>query len=238
MKTAKVIPLPVHPVDGSWRRRFLSSLRLAALSTLAYLIICLLKISLRWRAAIYEADLEELKKRPFILAFWHCHLALPIWWYKSFRSNSSRRMTVIISAHGDGRIIAGAMQKLGLEVVTGSSSRGGVRALSGLIRAAAEGSDLTVTPDGPRGPAQQVKRGVVDLAMHTGLPIVPLAFQVTNAWRIKSWDKMIIPKPFAKAWFRIGAPIQVPKHASLGEREEVARELAAVLNRLGGQNAD
>lgn len=234
-KPAQVIKLPVERVEGAWHRRIFRALRVFLLSRLVIIILWILRVTLRWREPVYAASLKEALSGPFIMTFWHSRLVLPCWWYKSIRKGTTRNLNVIISAHGDGRIIAAAMEALGFEITTGSSSRGGARALAQMIRVARDGGDLCVTPDGPRGPAEVVKRGVIDLAMHTGLPIVPLSFRVSSCWRIRSWDRLIIPKPFAVAQFWVGRPMVVSKSASLGEREELARELAETLIELGGE---
>lgn len=228
----RIVTLPVERADVPWYRRLFRGLKRVLLSRLAVLVLYFLRLTLRWRKTVYAQPMGDVLNRPFILAFWHSRLVLPCWWYRDL--GTGRSMQIIISAHGDGRIIAGAMEALGLEVITGSSSKGGARALAQMIRAARDGSDLCVTPDGPRGPAEQVKRGIIDLAMHSGLPIVPLSYRAGSFWRVRSWDRMIIPKPFSTAQFWVGAPIRVAKNASLGEREVLAKELSRVLVELGG----
>ena len=122
-----------------------------------------------------------------ILAFWHAQqLMIPI----GYRGTGSH---VLISQHGDGEIISRIIARFGHEAVRGSSTRGGAGALRTLIKLGRSGQDLVVTPDGPKGPRQVAKRGVVQLAKATGLPIVPLAFACSkkNSSRagIASWSR-------------------------------------------------
>ena len=108
--------------------------------------------------------------RGMIFAFWHSRqLMMPL----AYRG---RRIHVLISRHRDGEIIARLIGRFGFHSVRGSTTRGGMTALRSLIRAGEEGGDLCVTPDGPKGPAQVAKPGVVHLAKATGLPIVPVTF--------------------------------------------------------------
>jgi len=105
-----------------------------------------------------------------IIAFWHARqLMMPL----TYRGTQAY---ILISQHQDGEIIARIVERFGLKAVRGSSTRGGVEALRELIRLGRSGVDLVVTPDGPKGPAQVVKMGVIQLARASGLPIVPLAF--------------------------------------------------------------
>lgn len=131
--------------------------------------------------------------RSIILAFWHAQqLMIPF----GYRGPGSH---VLISQHGDGEIIARIIARFGHEAVRGSSTRGGAAALRTLIKLGRSGKDVVVTPDGPKGPRQVAKLGVVQLAKATGLPIVPLGFACSkkNSSRagIASWCR--IPSPAA-----------------------------------------
>jgi lysophospholipid acyltransferase (LPLAT)-like uncharacterized protein len=105
-----------------------------------------------------------------IIAFWHARqLMMPL----TYRGTLAH---ILISQHQDGEIIARIVERFGFKAVRGSSTRGGVQALRELIRLGRSGVDLVVTPDGPKGPAQIVKMGVIQLARASRLPIIPLAF--------------------------------------------------------------
>lgn len=133
-----------------------------------------------------QVDALYRQGQHIILAFWHAQqLMVPIG-YRGAGSN------VLISQHQDGEIIARIISRFGHRAVRGSSTRGGALALRELIRLGRSGADLVVTPDGPKGPRQVAKLGVVQLAKATGLPIVPLAFSCSkkNSSRagIGSWS--------------------------------------------------
>jgi hypothetical protein len=139
-----------------------------------------------------EVDALYRDGRHIILAFWHAQqLMIPV----GYRGTGSH---VLISQHGDGEIITRIISQFGHDAVRGSSTRGGAGALRALIKLGRSGQDLVVTPDGPKGPRQVAKRGVVQLAKATGLPIVPLAFACSkkNSSRagIASWSHIRLPE--------------------------------------------
>src|SRR6476660_8505101 len=117
-----------------------------------------------------EVDAVYRSGRHIILAFWHAQQLMIPTGYRGTGAN------VLVSQHQDGEIIARIISRFGHWAVRGSSTRGGAFALRELIRRGRSGADLVVTPDGPKGPRQVAKLGVIQLANATGLPIVPLAF--------------------------------------------------------------
>lgn len=130
-------------------------------------IACSMRFSTQGHEAV---DALYREGRHIILAFWHSQqLMIPF----GYRGTGSH---VLISSHGDGEIIARIIARFGHEAVRGSSTRGGAGALRVLIKLGRSGRDVVVTPDGPKGPRQVAKLGVIHLAKATGLPIVPLAF--------------------------------------------------------------
>ena len=127
----------------------------------------------------------------FIFAFWHAHqLMMPL----AYRGSAARRLYILISQHRDGELIQQAASRFGFQSVRGSSTRGGVAAFRELVRLGKSGVDFVVTPDGPRGPRQVAKIGVVQLAKSTGLPIVPVTF---------GCSKKKCSRAGIASWFRI-----------------------------------
>lgn len=135
--------------------------------------------------------------RPVIYALWHNRIFTmpPIWWRTG---GNLRKSVVLTSASKDGAILAKAMSVFGLGAVRGSSSRRAVAALIGMKRSLKEGYDVCITPDGPRGPRYSFHPGVIKLAQSTGAPIVPIHLKFTEAWHLKSWDRLVIPKLFSE----------------------------------------
>lgn len=162
--------------------------------------------------------------RPVVMVLWHGEL-LPLLWTERVRG-----LTVLISEHGDGEIVARVALSLGYRTVRGSTSRGGGRALLGMSRALEQdGRSLAITPDGPRGPARTFAPGALIVAQRTGAPVVTMAAGASRAWRLKSWDSFLIPKPFARVTVAYGDPIGVDA-ATVREAASQAARFETLLN--------
>ncbi|MDQ6970132.1 MAG: lysophospholipid acyltransferase family protein [Mariprofundus sp.] len=169
------------------------------------IIILFLEHSIRWQTigAAYSPDDAQRN----IYAFWHARmLQIPY-----FSRGGRWHGYMLISSHRDGGFIADSMHLLGIETVRGSSTRGGARAMLKMLRAVkTENRHLGITPDGPKGPREVVQKGTVQLAMKAGLPIVPVCYATKGHWRINSWDRFYIPKPFSRGVFVIGDAVHIP----------------------------
>jgi lysophospholipid acyltransferase (LPLAT)-like uncharacterized protein len=163
----------------------------------------------------------EREGKPFILAFWHRHLLLMPYAYRG------RRISVLVSQSRDGELIARTVARLGIDSSRGSSSRGGMAGMRTLLRKAADGWDIAFTPDGPRGPLREVQPGVILAAAATGLPIQPVAIAASRAKLLRSWDRFMVPLPFAAVHFVYGEPLAVERRGNL---ETAAAELKARLD--------
>src|SRR5262245_47241527 len=169
-------------------------LKLAVLPPVAAAVIRALGRSMRIETRGHE-HIDQLYRegKRVIIAFWHARqLMMPL----TYRGTLAH---ILISQHQDGEIIARIVERFGLRAVRGSSTRGGVEALRELIRLGRSGVDLVVTPDGPKGPAQVVKLGVIQLARVSKLPIIPLTFSCSkkNFFRagIASWSRTKVTPP-------------------------------------------
>ena len=149
---------------------------------------------------------------PIIAAAWHNRLLmLPI---SARRFVPTRPGAALISASRDGGWIAELVKKCGFDVVRGSSSRQGVAAILQMGDVLASGRDVIISPDGPRGPVYQVEPGIIFLAQKSGFPVMPLHLEFSSSWRVKSWDRFFVPKPFSKARLIFGKPYHVAATAS------------------------
>jgi lysophospholipid acyltransferase (LPLAT)-like uncharacterized protein len=160
-----------------------------------------------WRIEWIGAAEREARKQAgerWIFALWHARLLGLTYAHRNWG------VGVLISQHRDGEIIARIVERLGFVVGRGSSTRGGEAGARDMLRLAEEGRILAITPDGPRGPAERVKPGLVYLASHTGYPVVPVAMAARPAWRLRSWDGFRVPRPFAKVLIGYGAALAVP----------------------------
>lgn len=190
-------------------------------------------IALTWRIRV--RDDEELKRlraerKPVIFSLWHGQM-LPLLYH-----HRGEGVSVLISEHGDGEIIARIATRLGFRTVRGSTSRGAARALLGLVRELEDGHDLAITPDGPRGPAKSFAPGALIVAQRGKAPIIPAIAVASSAWRLGSWDRFLIPKPFARITIAYGPALRFDAsnaRDAVGESER-AREAMIVTEEGAG----
>ena len=158
-----------------------------------------------------------------IYTFWHDRVFLATYFWQR------RRIVVMTSRSFDGEYIARFIQRFGYGVARGSSSRGATGAIVEMVRLMRAGCPTAFTIDGPRGPRHVAKMGAVLLAKKTGNPILPFTINTEKCWRINSWDRPQIAKPFSRAQVHIAPPIFVPPDASDAElqakRDELQRSL-------------
>jgi lysophospholipid acyltransferase (LPLAT)-like uncharacterized protein len=195
MKLRNPLLIRMTALLGSWALR-------AWLGTLTYRIVVepgSVAPSARGRRGIY--------------VIWHEMLLLPT-------LHARHGFSVLASRHADGELIAQAVRMLGGHAVRGSTSSAGVGALRMLIRKGRV-NNLAITPDGPRGPRRELKAGAVFLASKTGLPLIPVGFAVRECKRIRSWDRMVLPKPGTLVTVVIGTPVEVPPDL---DREGIEQE--------------
>ncbi|UCD51775.1 MAG: lysophospholipid acyltransferase family protein [Phycisphaerales bacterium] len=165
-----------------------------------------------------------------IFAFWHDRLFYLAYFY--VKNSRGRKVTMLVSLSRDGDYGVALVRRLGQEVVRGSTSRGGRRAVSELARTIAEGGNVGITPDGPRGPAHKVNEGTIKLAQITGARIIPVSFDASRKHRLHSWDRFILVKPFGRVHVAVGGAIEVPRRITAEERERYCRQLERSLSHL------
>ena len=205
-----------------WKARWLVALGFRLLQILART----LRYEMDDRAGVLGKPVEG----NYIAALWHNRLLLISFVLKKFFPQ--RPSAGLISASRDGDMIADVTQRFGFDVVRGSSSRMGASALRELSEVLASGRDVLITPDGPRGPAYELGPGIIFLAQKTGAPVVPVNMEYSNCWRVKSWDRFIIPKPFSKVRVIIGQPQRISSTSSDEEFERERLRLQSVMMSL------
>jgi len=144
---------------------------------------------------------------PSIYAIWHGEMLMASTAYKHYTKRET--IDTIVSNHFDGELVAKLMQLFGGGTIRGSTSKGGVSALRGALKALQNGRDIGITPDGPRGPRHTVADGAAALAMIRKVPIITMNCNPTSYWSMKSWDHFCIPKPFSTIEFYFGDPFYV-----------------------------
>lgn len=159
-----------------------------------------------------------------IVAFWHGRLLMMPFLFPE------QPRVILISQHRDGEYISRIAERLGSSVIRGSATRGGLRAFKQMMKALKEGYHVVITPDGPKGPREKVKPGVIELAKLSGAPIVPVSFSASRGRALKSWDAFFLPFPFCRAVYVWGDPIYVEPTAT---KAEAAKYQDLLEERLG-----
>lgn len=155
-----------------------------------------------------RADLLGTPAQPrYIGALWHNRLLLLPFVIQRFLPQ--RQGAALISPSKDGALLAALVERFGFQPVRGSSSRKGASAMLQLADVMANGRDAVITPDGPRGPSYQIGPGLIFLAQKSGAAVVPINMEYSACWRLRSWDRFILPKPFSAVRITFGEPHRV-----------------------------
>jgi lysophospholipid acyltransferase (LPLAT)-like uncharacterized protein len=177
------------------------------------------------RTLRYEiVDRSNLTSTPvtenYVGALWHNRLLLISYVLKRFAPH--RPGAGLISASRDGDLIAPLVERFGFQAVRGSSSRLGATGMLELVGILAAGRDVLLTPDGPRGPVYELGPGIILLAQKSGAPIQPINLEFSSCWRLNSWDRFILPRPFSKVRVIFG-PLHHVKSTTTPEEFEAER---------------
>ncbi len=218
-KAKDATPKVVVPRKADWKGR------LAAWAI--YWTIRSVSWTIRFRFDEKSSFFRGEKPGPLIFCVWHNRLFLSAMVYEKWRKRlgMKRRMAGLVSASRDGGMLAAIFEKFDMTAVRGSSSRRGAQALLEMTSQAEQGLDLSVTPDGPRGPCYSVQHGVVSLAQVTGIPVLPVSFRLSWKISLKSWDRFQIPLPFSRCDIEVGEMLRVDREISKEAREEARQEL-------------
>ncbi len=160
-----------------------------------------------------------IKGPPCVFTFWHYSI-----FYVVHLSRGSRWVPMV-SASADGEYVARILEGLGYRVVRGSRGRGGVRALRQMLKLIGDDGNGAVVADGSQGPPLEVQGGVILMAAHLGVPVVPIVWAADRYWTFSSWDRTVLPKPFSRILVRCGKPFTVPKEAGREEFEQYRQRL-------------
>jgi lysophospholipid acyltransferase (LPLAT)-like uncharacterized protein len=177
------------------------------LIAVGFRILQLWALTLRYKIEDRAGIVGKVTAQNYIASLWHNRLLIFPFVLRRFFPD--RHGAALISASRDGELLADAIKRFGYDVVRGSSSRLGASAILQLSQTLASGRDVVITPDGPRGPAYELGPGIVFLAQKSGAAVVPVNIEYSSCWRLKSWDRFILPRPFAKVHVIIGSPHHV-----------------------------
>ena len=164
---------------------------------------------INFRIRYYDKTVDPVRSEyneHVIFSFWHEYIVviLPRWGHTP--------LTVLCSQHRDGELVNQTAESLGLNIVRGSTSRGGAAAIRAM-KTNSKFSSIAMTPDGPRGPRREMAMGPVYLASLLGMPLVPVGVGISNPYRLSTWDKFAIPRPLSRVRVIFGPKFRVPRKA-------------------------
>jgi hypothetical protein len=194
-------------------------LMLRVVPPLAAVLLRLLGATLRYEEICEDGGEPDRRDGASVWCFWHRCL-LPAACFFHGRPGT----VLLISASFDGELIARTIERLGYETVRGSSSRAGSSGLRALARAVDEGATAVIPGDGPRGPRYVLKPGVTKLAQMTGLPVRSFYLLPQRAWVLRSWDALLVPKPFSRVVMVWSRPVAPPESDDSAEEARLAVE--------------
>jgi lysophospholipid acyltransferase (LPLAT)-like uncharacterized protein len=195
---------------------------------LFYLITKFICFSIRWKC--YDKDQKSNifnNKNQYIFCCWHNRLFLG-----PHLLPRNRIINALQSSHSDGMITSIAFKYLGMKVILGSTLKGGMQAFRKMVKCVNNGESIAITPDGPKGPKEMVKEGVIKLAQITGTPIIPLVWSTDKFKQVNSWDGFVIPFPFSRGVYSFGKPIYVKKKINEKDFEASRLKLENEIKRL------
>ncbi len=203
----------------SWWRSVQPALFAFLITSIARLI----GLTLRWRVLGERENLDGVQGGK-IIAGWHGRTFLAALRWRN------RGYYALISRSRDGEMQDRIFRRFGYRTVRGSTKRGGARAAVECARLLRKGETFVFTPDGPRGPSGEVQEGILWLAKKSGAVIIPGGAAARPRWMARSWDRYMVPLPFAKAVIVLGEPIRVPKDATDEQLQQIGGQLKQALN--------
>lgn len=184
--------------------------------------------TLEYRAAYYDPTVDPAHPQfrgPAIFLFWHEYIPF------LFHLRGHCRVAMLLSQHQDAEWLAQAARHMGFGTIRGSTNRGGLAALRELFERGRV-SNLTITPDGPRGPRRRMAPGAVFVASRLGIPLVPVGLAYERPWRLSTWDRFAVPRPGTRARGIAGPRMYVPADLDRAGIEAYRQYVEQVLNML------
>ena len=154
------------------------------------------------------------KNKSFVVCFWHNRLLMAVFCWKW-----PHELKMLISGHSDGKIISNAISNFGIQTISGSARKNNVSSLKEILKEINDNSIIGITPDGPKGPNEEVKIGLISLLKKTNVPVLPLSYSAKFKFTLNTWDKFIFVTPFNKFVAVWGNPFQFDKNKTLTENK-------------------
>jgi len=184
--------------------------------------------TLSYQRVLYDESADPASSQfqgPAIFLFWHEYIACPFY----LRGNTG--IAMLLSQHRDADWLADAAPHMGFDTIRGSTYRGGTKALLKIMREL-DGRNLAITPDGPRGPRRRMAQGPIYVASRTGMPLILLGIGYSHPWRMPTWDRFALPRPYSDARVIAGPKIHLPRDLDRNGVEHYRQQMETLLNRL------
>mgnify|MGYP000918017775 CR=1 FL=1 len=199
-------------------KALLRELKVRLAPTLGWLLINFLGRTSRFTVRGFDRMQDMMRRgQGFILIIWHGRTMLPVFYCRNMG------IQAIISLSRDGEMQSRIFKRFGFTIIRGSTGRGGMKAALTAVKRLQEGGTLALTPDGPRGPANQVQDGTVFMAKKAGVPIIPVGVGISRRKLMRTWDSYALPKPFGRCGLIFGEPITLPDDADDEELKEMLK---------------
>ncbi len=203
-------------------KRLKRKILLVVIPPLGYLFIKLLYATCKKRFHLPKEGYIS----PSIVSFWHGEILMNPFLYKKYMKNV--KISLMISEHFDGELIARTAGFFGFGFIRGSSFKGGVKALKESFGKIDKGESIAITPDGPRGPRHTVADGIVMIAQKKNIPVIVYRYKASSFWQINSWDRFIIPKPFCRLDFYASKPFYITGMSREEAKKAIKEKLSHV----------
>jgi len=184
--------------------------------------------TLEAQMAFYDPEVDPFHSEfrgPVLFVFWHEYIPTPFY----YRGHCN--IAILISQHRDAEWLSAAAAYMGFDTVRGSTRRGGTAALLELARKS-ETMNLAITPDGPRGPRRVLAPGAIYLSSKLQIPIVAVGIGYDRPWRVSTWDRFAVPRPFSRLRGLMGPKIRIPADLTRNQVERYRRQVEQILSRL------
>ncbi|PCJ29441.1 MAG: hypothetical protein COA94_01570 [Rickettsiales bacterium] len=192
-----------------------------------FLYLKLVYITTSWEFVWEDGISPEIirKEDGILFAMWHNRLAFGMYIYKDYEN-----VYALVSSHTDGKLITDVIRKMKYSVIEGSTNRNPTGAVRGIIKAITNGGQVVITPDGPRGPVYKINSNITKLGHKYSKAVIPVSCMASKYFRLKSWDGMMIPKPFGRVVVTIARPLPLS-----GDDEKDSKSLEEALTKLSAQ---
>ena len=209
-----------------------SKFTLSVISKIAYWYIKFVKMTTKWDLRGVQSFYDNLEKYGSVIFIaWHGRAPMipPFW-------DRRKKLKALVSPHRDGQLIAAMLRGFGIDTIDGSSNENAKGAAVAIMKELKNGTTIAIIPDGPRGPSMTMSLSPVYYAQKASIPVIGVTYSIKNSAIVeKSWDKMLIPRPFSKGICAVTEPFLIPTDASKQQLEEYRIKIEDSLNNLTWQ---